>query len=165
MLPRLDIPDGPGSIHQRMYELRPDYYDAFRQMSVVLERSILSERLRELVRYRIVELNGCAICMSSRELLSEEEYDDIATFRESQLFSPSEKLAIEYAERFVSDHHGIDDDLWERLHSTFTDPEILDITFYTARYLAFSRMTHVLGLDDNCPLPGSVAAFAARNEV
>jgi hypothetical protein len=152
VMPRLAIQDGPAKIHDRLYDLRPDYRDAHWMMLDVLEKSILETRLKELVRYRVVQLNGCALCMSNTALLPDEDYAALAEFATSERFDDSDKVAIEYAERFVLDHHGIDDDLWERLHAQFSDEEILDLTFVLARYIGASRLTHVLGLDDTCPL-------------
>lgn len=62
-------------------------------------------------------------------------------------------MAIEYAERFALDHTSLDQDLFDRLHTWFSDPEILDLTFCAARFLGFGRMTQVLGVDVSCPLP------------
>jgi alkylhydroperoxidase family enzyme len=59
---------------------------------------------------------------------------------------------VRYAELFLLAHERIDDALFDDLHREFTDAEILDLTFFTARYMAFGRMTHVLGLDDSCAL-------------
>jgi alkylhydroperoxidase family enzyme len=62
-------------------------------------------------------------------------------------FSDRERVLIEYAERFVEDHHSLDAAFYERLHEVFTDAEIVEATALIARHLAFGRMSHVLALD------------------
>ncbi len=66
-----------------------------------------------------------------------------------------ERVALEYAERFVLDHEAIDDALVERLRASFDDGEVLELSACIARHMGFSRITRVLRLDhDHCPLPG-----------
>ncbi len=64
-----------------------------------------------------------------------------------------ELLAIEYAARFCDDHEAIDDDLFARLRAAFDDGQIYDLTVCVARFLSMGRITQVLKLDQECPLP------------
>ena len=129
-------------------------------MLEAVRHSILPEPMREAVRFRNALINGCLICQAYRApgVLSDEQYDAIGTGHEATVFDLREQMAIEYARRFATDHHSLDDDWWAEFKEHFSDPEILDLTFFTGRFMAFGRLTHVLGLDDACPLPGSVNA-------
>lgn len=62
-------------------------------------------------------------------------------------YSEQERLAIEYAERFVYDHQRIDDGFWARMHAAFSDQEIMDLTVCIGTFIAFGRTLVVLGLD------------------
>lgn len=64
------------------------------------------------------------------------------------------RLAAEWAERFTVDHHGIDADLWTRMHEHFTQTEIVELSMCLGSWIAFGRLNHVLGLDTACTLPG-----------
>ena len=91
----------------------------------------------------------------AREGVTEEMYAHVAEYREREDYSEREKLAIEYAERFVLDHVAIDDAFFTRLREHFADAEILDLTICVADYLAFGRLTQVLKLDQECSIdPG-----------
>jgi alkylhydroperoxidase family enzyme len=163
-MPRIDIPEGDDKITDRVWQLRPEYAEPARLMLEACGRhSILDRRLREAVRYRIAIINGCLLCQQARSEetgMTEAAYADVATFRTSPWFSDREKLALEYAELFALDHHSIDDEFFDRMRAEFTDPEIVDLTFFTGRFMAFGRLTHVLGLDDTCELVPPVAAGA-----
>ena len=63
-------------------------------------------------------------------------------------YSRQERLAVEYAERFASDHLSIDDDFFSRLAECFTDAEILDLTICLAAFLGLGRMLRSLGIDE-----------------
>jgi AhpD family alkylhydroperoxidase len=167
-VPRLAIPDGPEKITDRVYRLRPDYAEpAAKLLEAVTCRSILSPREREAVRYRIALINGCLICQSSRSAdardagFTEAMYAEIGAGTPSGSFTARERLAVEFAERFALDHHSMGDEFFARLKELFSDPEILDLTVFTGRFMAFGRLTHVLGLDDSCELApaGDTAEF------
>jgi alkylhydroperoxidase family enzyme len=78
----------------------------------------------------------------------------VGDHRASPLFTERERVALEYAERFVGDHESIDDALVARLRAAFDDGEVLELSACIARHMGFSRITRVLRLDhDHCPLP------------
>jgi len=83
-----------------------------------------------------------------RQGLDEEFYAHVADYHEDSRYSEPERLAIEYAERFVLDHRGIDDDLFSRLRGQFTDAEVLDLTVCIATFLGLGRLLQVLGIDE-----------------
>jgi alkylhydroperoxidase family enzyme len=84
--------------------------------------------------------------------LSEEDYGDVAEWRTSDRFSDREKVGIEYAERFVTEHTGLDDEFWARFRSLWADEEIIDLTVCIASFLGLGRMTQVLAPAHSCPL-------------
>ena len=84
--------------------------------------------------------------------LSEEDYAAVADWRHSDRFSERERVAIEYAERFVADHLSLDDPFWERFRAHWADPEILDLSVCIASFLGLGRLTQVLAPEHSCPL-------------
>lgn len=62
-------------------------------------------------------------------------------------FTDRERILIEYAERFVLDHHSLDAAFFARLGAVFSDAEILEATALIGRHLGFARLSHVLALD------------------
>ena len=82
--------------------------------------------------------------------LTEELYAHVAEYRDHPGYSEQERVAIEYAERFLLDHRNIDDDLFRRLRSVFTDAEVLDLNVCIAVFLGLGRILKVLGVDETC---------------
>jgi AhpD family alkylhydroperoxidase len=159
-MPRIVVPDGLGTIGERVWQLRPAFSEAVIAMSeAVFEKSELPVRLREAVRMRVAQINGCRTCQAYRDErakragVDEDLYLAIRTYATNSYFSHHERLALEYTERFVAAPDSIDDAFFVRLKHEFSDAEILDLTFVVARFLAFGRLTHVLGLDDTCEIP------------
>jgi alkylhydroperoxidase family enzyme len=81
--------------------------------------------------------------------LTEDFYQHVAD-RHGYDYSEQERLAIEYAERFLLDHTRIDDAFFDRLRSCFSDAEILDLTVCIAAFMGLGRLLRVLGLDETC---------------
>ena len=150
---RIDLPPGDEPETTRALALVPSFQAAVDQLERAVWRSSLDRRLHELVRMRIAKLNQCTVCMSWRnptwcddERLLEgvEHPDDIADY------TPAERVALEYAERFCIDSTGIDDALIDRLKEHFDSACIVDLTLVVGKYLALGRFTQVLGLDQSC---------------
>lgn len=76
--------------------------------------------------------------------LSDELYNLVNQYATTDAFTIREKLAIEFAERFAFDHTGINDDLWSRLKSQFSDQEVLELTVLVGFCLGIGRAFHVL---------------------
>jgi alkylhydroperoxidase family enzyme len=107
---------------------------------------------------RIAQLNACDACATFRAPsvveagVTEDMYAHLDEWRTWPGYSDRQRLAIEYAERFATDHRAIDDELFARLRAGFADDEILDLTLCCAVFLGLGRTLEVLGITDNCPL-------------
>ena len=62
-------------------------------------------------------------------------------------FSTREQLAVEYAELMAINHHAIDDAFFERLHTEFTDPEILELGMMIGQFIGVGRLLMALDLE------------------
>jgi AhpD family alkylhydroperoxidase len=156
---RIDIPDGPGGDAAMVWSLRPEMAGMVdRMIATAYQRSKLPASEREPARMRIAQLNACDACATFRAPsvleagVTEELYDHLDDWRTWTGYTERQRLAIEYAERFASDHRGIDDALFARLRGAFTDDEILDLTLCCTVFLGLGRALEVLGITDNCPL-------------
>src|SRR5438034_1655213 len=143
---RIDVPEGPGGDAAMIWTLRPEMSGMVdRMIGTVYGRSKLPAAEREVARMRIAQLNECSACAVFRAPsvvaagVAEDIYEHLHEYRTYPGYTERQRLAIEYAERFVVDHHGIDDDLFARLRSRFADDEILDLTLCLAVYLRLGR--------------------------
>jgi AhpD family alkylhydroperoxidase len=122
------------------------------------QQSILAPEERELARMRIAQINDCVACSDFRASsvleagVAPELYANVASYATYPGYTPRQRLAIEYAERFAVDHGSIDDAFVERLRESFTDPEILDLTLCLAVFLGLGRSLTVLGVDQSCAI-------------
>jgi AhpD family alkylhydroperoxidase len=156
---RIDIPDGPGGDPAMVWTLRPEMAGMVERMiSTAYQRSSLPAHEREVARMRIAQLNACDACATFRAPsvveagVPEEAYEHLDEYRTWPGYSDRQRLAIEYAERFATDHKKIDDGFFTSLREQFRDDEILDLTLCCAVFLGLGRTLEVLQVTDNCPL-------------
>ncbi|MFD7713889.1 carboxymuconolactone decarboxylase family protein [Streptomyces sp. NPDC059785] len=157
---RIDIPGGQDPIGYVWGEMVPGIGPAAAHLSLaVYEHTTLGLREFEAARLRVAQLNGCLFCLDWRterdgEKVGEGFAEAVAQWRTTDAFDDRTRLAAEYAERYVLDHHRLDDAFWTRMTAHYAQREIVELSMSIGSWLAFGRLNHVLGLDAVCVLPG-----------
>jgi len=153
---RVQLPDGDGDELLRLYSLSPAMGAAAGNFTAaVYGDSVLETRVREAARIRIAEVNQCPVCLDTRttsdpEGLTEAEYLGIADWRTVGTFSDRERIAIEFAERFATDHLGMDGDFWQRARAQLSDAELFELGVCCASWLGLGRMTQIFDAGVSC---------------
>ncbi|MFC6881174.1 MULTISPECIES: carboxymuconolactone decarboxylase family protein [Actinomadura] len=112
-----------------LQEAAPEVYSAFLKVHKVLEAGPLDARIRELVKIRASQLNGCSFCVDrhirdARRLGEpEERMHHLVVWRESPLYDERERAALGYTEA-VTGREPVSDELWETLRSLFGENEL-----------------------------------------
>ncbi|HLV74467.1 AhpD family alkylhydroperoxidase [Actinomadura hallensis] len=155
----LDVPDGKDPIQYAWGELVPGIGPAAAHLSLaVYEHTTLGLREFEAARLRVAQLNGCAFCLDWRTERDGRKVEDgfadaVTEWRTTDAFDDRTRLAAEYAERYVLDHHGLDEEFWDRMTAHYTQREIVELSMCIGSWLAFGRLNRVLGLDTMCVVP------------
>jgi len=164
-MPRVDVPEGEDpTIHVWANLAQPLTGAAASLSDAVYSKSSLSLREFEAARVRIAQINDCTLCLnwrSARDVQSRAA--EAASIDEAFYahvgddgwsgFSDRERLAAEFAERYALDHTNMDDDLWNRLHASFSDNEIVDLGICVGSWLAYGRFNRVFDIDGACRVP------------
>jgi alkylhydroperoxidase family enzyme len=105
---------------------------------------LLGARLKELIRIRSAQVNGCANCASA---IKEDDVgtDAVACMIDMDYssFTPREAAALRYVSKFGMDHHSIADEDVRALKQHFSPSEIVELIHYAATMLGLHRMFHV----------------------
>lgn len=176
---RIDVPDGEEPASYVWKNLAPHLTPGvFGFSGAVYGRSKLPLRLFEGVRVRVAQLNGCEFCQSWRSArdvppmldaygLSAEEsnirddekpdesfYAAVENWRTAPEFSDRERLAIEFADRYLTDPKSLraDEDIWEQMHQHFSDDELVDLLLTIGAFFTLGRLQATLGIDDACQI-------------
>ena len=84
---------------------------------------------------------------------------DVLNWRDSKLFSESERVALEYAEAITYTDRHVDDALFAELKKHFTEPQIVELTVVVALENFRSKFNPPLGIEAQgfCMVPAAKA--------
>ncbi len=158
----IDVPAGKDPLTYVWGELVPGIGPAAAAFSAaVYAHSTLALREFEAARLTIARVNGCLFCLDYRterdgEKVDSGFFDEVSAWRSSSTLEPRVALAAEYAERFATEHHGLDEEFWARFKAAYSDRERVELTMCLGSWIAFGRLNRVTGLDEVCTLPSHV---------
>jgi alkylhydroperoxidase family enzyme len=80
---------------------------------------------------------------------------ELPTWRDSEVFSEQERVAIEYGERMTITGQTVDDAFFDRLRQHFTEPQIVELTAGIAMENFRSKFNapFLVEAQGFCPLP------------
>lgn len=127
-------------------------YDALEEFSrtvgTIAAEAGIDERLKEIALIHASQLNGCAYCVRVHvdrgvaAALTADEIAQIATWRESGVFTARERAALELAESYVFIHEeGISDEVYDRVGGVLTEQEYVALSWLLVSINAFNRIT------------------------
>jgi len=112
-----------------------DLFRKYSELSVAIKNSSIEKSIVHLVDIRVSQMNGCAFCvdMHVKEAKIEGERElrlyHLTIWRDSQLFSPRERAALEWAEVLTKlPEHGVPDEVYNRVREQLNEKEISDLT-------------------------------------
>lgn len=131
----------------------------------VFHSGVLDHQIKELCRVFVSRSVKCEYCGNQRSIKSaragliEQDYLELLNFETSLRYGPREKAALAYTEAIVWDV-ATDDALWERLHSQFTEPELVELGYFVAITMGQQRWLKTLNIEHHQILAGTSASMA-----
>ncbi|MBI1180348.1 MAG: carboxymuconolactone decarboxylase family protein [Alphaproteobacteria bacterium] len=142
----------------RIFANVPELAKAFVQFGGAMKQSrTLSPRLVELVRLRVAFHNQCRSCMAIRytEAANDGVTEDLVCSlerpAEAANLTEAEKAAIDYGERFATNHLSIDDAVYDRLRQHFTEAQIVELGTTVAFFVGFGRLAATWHMVEELP--------------
>ena len=124
----------------------PGAVDAMLGLERYLDESGLDRTLRELVKIRASQLNGCAFCLDmhtrdARKLgESEQRLHVLAAWRDTGFFTGRERAALAWTEALtLLPEQGAPDEIYDELGKHFSEKEIVDLTLAISAINAWNR--------------------------
>jgi alkylhydroperoxidase family enzyme len=81
--------------------------------------------------------------------VTEEKYEELLHFQESDRFTEREKVALTYTSAIIWDAGIADDALWQKLHQHFSEAELVELGFFIALTSGQQRWIKTLGIGHN----------------
>jgi AhpD family alkylhydroperoxidase len=122
-------------------------YEAMLGLEKYLHQSGLEASLRELIKLRASQINGCAYCidMHWKDLRAlgetEQRLYGLDAWEESPYYTDRERAALAWTEAVtnVQDGH-VPDSVYEKVRKVFTEKELADVTLAIAAINAWNRL-------------------------
>jgi len=125
------------------------------------ESSPLNGALRSMVTVRVSQINHCEFCVDingatlQKRGASEEKILELRRWRESVLFAPDERVALEYTEQVTHTEGRITDALMADLRAHFDEDTIVELTGLIAFQNLSSKFNAALDIPPQgfCQMP------------
>jgi len=113
----------------------PAAYQAVSALQKYVDQSGLDAKLRELIKIRASQINGCAFCLAmhthdARELgETDERMHLLNAWHEAPVYSERERAALGWIEAITLVTQGhVPDEAFEAVREQFSEKEIVDLT-------------------------------------
>jgi alkylhydroperoxidase family enzyme len=131
----------------------------------IFRNGVCDHAIKELCRVYISRTVKCEFCGNQRSIkgseqgLVEGQYDELLNFESSDRYDDRQKAALAYAQAIA---WGEDDrdGLWERLHSQFTEPELVELGCAIALTFGQQSWIRLLDIDHHQYMAGTSASMA-----
>lgn len=131
----------------------------------VFREGLVDHSVKELARVFVSRSVKCEYCGNQRSVqaaaagLQEGAYDELLNFESSPNYSEREKAALAYAEA-ITWRLETDDAFWARLHSQFSEPELVELGYFIALTMGQQSWLRLLNIEHHQVMAGSAASMA-----
>jgi alkylhydroperoxidase family enzyme len=135
----------------------------FELLNAVRFKTLLSDRVREIVIIRIALLNGVSYVinqhvptMALEAGLTLAECDALSDWRSSGLFDETERAVLSYTDEMTGNVH-VPDDVFAAISTAFDERRIVELTVLVAAYNMHTRVLAALRIDPEGAQPSNAS--------
>lgn len=143
------------------YRAAPEVMKAMMALEEAAKGLSLPQPLRELVKMRVSQINGCAYCLNLHAAeargagISQQKLDVLAAWRESPAFDEKERAALTWAEALTRlKTSGASDVDYNTLAAAFDERERVELTLVITTINAWNRFA--VGFRSQHPVDQSI---------
>jgi alkylhydroperoxidase family enzyme len=131
----------------------------------VFHSGVADHNIKELCRVYVSRSVLCEFCGNQRSIKSrktgllEDDYRELINFESSSRYTDKQKAALAYAECITWDLPSTDE-LWTRLRTHFSEPELVEIGYFIAITMGQQRWLRTLDIEHHQILAGTDASMA-----
>jgi alkylhydroperoxidase family enzyme len=131
----------------------------------LFRNGVTDHSIKELCRVYVSRSVKCDYCGNQRsergreQGLTEGKYDELLNFESSDSYDDRQKAALAYAEA-ITWTGDAGDELWERLHAHFSEPELVELGCFIGLTLGQQSWLRMLNIDHHQVMPGTNASLA-----
>lgn len=128
-------------------KILPEGLNAMLVLENLVEKTNLEPKLKELIKIRASQINGCAYCldMHTKDARaigeSEQRINVVVAWREAPFYSPRERAALAWCESLtLISQTGAPDNVYAGLEQVFKPEEIVELTLAIVVINSWNRL-------------------------
>ncbi|MCU7557679.1 carboxymuconolactone decarboxylase family protein [Macrococcus capreoli] len=125
-------------------------------MEGLLAKSSIEQKLRELIKIRVSQINGCAFCIAmhtaeARKIgVTEEEIYMLNAWDDTNIYPKGYKVAFELAEYITTiSMNGVPEEIYEAVREIYSEQEYADLVFSIIQINSWNRLSISMGNQHN----------------
>jgi AhpD family alkylhydroperoxidase len=146
------------------HKVAPGALKAMLGLESYLHKCSLDERLLNLVRLRVSQINGCAYCidMHSKDLRAagetEQRLYELDAWRETPFYTDREQAALAWAEAVTQITDGrVSDNIFKQARDQFSEQELVDLSLAVVAINGWNRLNIAFRTVPGSYQPGQIA--------
>lgn len=134
------------------YEISPDGMEIMMNMEKYTKTTTIERKLRELIKIRVSQINGCAYCLNmhsadARKMgETEQRIYCVSAWKECDFYTATEKVALELAEHVtLIPTKGVPDELYQRVREHYDEKQYVDLVLIINQINSWNRISIAMG--------------------
>ena len=134
------------------YEVAPEALNIMMEMEKYTKSTEIDRKLRELIKIRASQINGCAFCLNmhtsdARKMgETEQRLYCVSAWRECDFYTDAEKVALELTEHVtLVPTKRVPDDLYNRVRKHFSEKDYVDLVILINQINSWNRLSISMG--------------------
>ena len=134
------------------YKVAPDALDIIGKMDKYTQTTGIDRKLRELIKLRASQINGCALCLymhtTSLQKMGETEprIYCLSAWEECDFYTEAEKVAFELTEHVtLIPTKRVPDELYQRVRNHYDEKQYVDLVLIINQINTWNRMAISMG--------------------
>lgn len=113
-------------------------------MGAYLKKSTIETKLKELLDFRVSQMNGCAYCLDMHYKdarahgETEQRLYGLSAWREAPYYTDRERAALAWAEALTNVE--VTDEVYTKVKTQFSDEELIDLTMVVNNINTWNRI-------------------------
>ena len=134
------------------YEIAPDGMKIMMDMEKYTKTTAIERKLRELIKIRASQINGCAYCLNmhtadARKMgETEQRIYCVSAWKECEFYTEAEKVALELTEHVtLIPTKRVPDELYQRVREHYDEKQYVDLVLIINQINSWNRISIAMG--------------------
>ena len=134
------------------YEITPDGMKIMMDMEKYTKTTTIDRKLRELIKIRASQINGCAYCLNmhtadARKMgETEQRLYCVSVWKECEFYTEAEKVALEMTEYVtLIPTKRVPDELYQRVREHYDERQYVDLVLIINQINSWNRISIAMG--------------------